>query len=175
MDTLLGISTYDCPGGVHRSAKQSSPGLDPSRALRALFYSPERGNVSRYTREHRGVGYLSAVRCRCCCLVSGSIYSTRTHDLRNFRGSPMALSRSLTPPPFSLPLSISISLSLSTSLAHTPISSLFIPLYLDDLLLLPANQSASRIYGARNSDDARSSSRVTSGNSADSLSFSLSP
>lgn len=52
-DTLLGISTYDCPGGVHRSAKQSSPGLDPSRALRALFSTPppERGNVSRYTRE----------------------------------------------------------------------------------------------------------------------------
>lgn len=37
-DTLVGISTYDCPGGVHRSAKQSSP--DPSRALRALFSQP---------------------------------------------------------------------------------------------------------------------------------------
>lgn len=103
VDTLLGISTYDCPGGVHRSAKQSSPGLDPSRALRALFSAPppERGNVSRYTREHRGVGYLSTVRC--CCLVSGSIYSTRTHDLRNSRGSPMWLS-------FLLSLSSSLSL-----------------------------------------------------------------
>lgn len=103
VDTLLGISTYDCPGGVHRSAKQSSPGLDPSRALRALFSTPppERGNVSRYTREHRGVGYLSTVRC--CCLVSGSIYSTRTHDLRNSRGSPMWLF-------FLLPLSSSLSL-----------------------------------------------------------------
>lgn len=104
VDTLLGISTYDCPGGVHRSAKQSSPGLDPSRALRALFSAPppERGNVSRYTREHRGVGYLSTVRC--CCLVSGSIYSTRTHDLRNSRGSPMCGSV------FPLPLSSSLSL-----------------------------------------------------------------
>lgn len=103
VDTLLGISTYDCPGGVHRSAKQSSPGLDPSRALRALFSTPppERGNVSRYTRERRGVGYLSTVRC--CCLVSGSIYSTRTHDLRNSRGSPMWLF-------FLLPLSSSLSL-----------------------------------------------------------------
>ena len=25
----VGISTYDCPGGVHRSAKQSSPGSTP--------------------------------------------------------------------------------------------------------------------------------------------------
>lgn len=90
VDTLLGISTYDCPEGVHRSAKQSSPSLDPSLRLssRPSPLCPERGNVSRYTREHRGVGYLSAVRCRCCCLVSGSIYSTRTHDLRNSRGSP---------------------------------------------------------------------------------------
>lgn len=54
-------------------------------------HPPERGYVSRYTREHRGLGYLSAVRCRCCCLVSSSIYSTRTHDLRNSRRSPMAL------------------------------------------------------------------------------------
>lgn len=25
----VGISTYDCPGGVHRSAKQSSPASTP--------------------------------------------------------------------------------------------------------------------------------------------------
>lgn len=52
-DTLLGISTYDCPGGVHRSAKQSSPGLDPSRALRALFSTPplRKGVTYRDTRE----------------------------------------------------------------------------------------------------------------------------
>lgn len=51
VDTLLGISTYDCPGGVHRSAKQSSPGLDPSRALRALFSTSRKRVTYRDTRE----------------------------------------------------------------------------------------------------------------------------
>lgn len=164
VDILLGISTYDCPGGVHRSAKQSSPGLDPSRALRALFPTPpERGNVSRYTREHRGVGYLSAVRCRCCCLVSSSIYSTGTHDLRNSRRSPMAL------PP---------SVSLSFFLARSPHCIYVYSVYPADpqrsfSLTGEADQPASRIYGARNSDDARSSSHVTSGNSINFFVFSL--
>jgi hypothetical protein len=95
---------------------------------------PERGNVSRYTREHRGVGYLSVARYRCCCLVSGSIYSTRTHDLRNSRGSP-----------------ISLSLSLARSLARSLIPLLCARGYVcilclppNDLLLLPARRISRR-------------------------------
>lgn len=70
-----------------------------SSSAGSLLYLPEKGNVSRYTRKHRGVGYLLAVRCRCCCLVSSSIYSTGTHDLRNSRRRPVALppSASLSP------------------------------------------------------------------------------
>lgn len=160
VDTLVGISTYDCPEGVHRSAKQSSPNLDPvssfAGSLLHPFTSPERDNVSRYTRKQQGVGYLSAVRCRCCCLVSGSIYSTRIHDLRNSRGSPTV----------SLSLSSLFRYLLSVQLTDPERSSSPIG---------ETNQPASRIYGTWNVSDAHSSSHVTSGNSMGSLSFHSQP
>jgi len=105
-----------------------------SSSAGSLLYLPERGNVSRYTRKHRGVGYLSAVRCRCCCLVSSSIYSTGTHDLRNSRRSPLSC--------FSL--SLSLSLSISVLLLVVYMSTLFIPSIFNDLLLLPAKRISRR-------------------------------
>lgn len=136
-----------------------------SSSAGSLLYLPEKGNVSRYTRKHRGVGYLSAVRCRCCCLVSSSIYSTGTHDLRNSRRRPAAL-----PPSASL----SLSLPLSCSLLYIRVYSVYpADPQRSSPLTGEADQPASRIYGARNSDDGRSSSHVTSGNSVNFLSLSF--
>lgn len=132
-----------------------------SSSAGSLLYLPEKGNVSRYTRKHRGVGYLSAVRCRCCCLVSSSIYSTGTHDLRNSRRSPVALAPSASLSLFLAPCCICVySVYPADPQRSSPLTG-------------EADQPASRIYGARNSDDGRSSSHVTSGNSVNFLSLSF--
>lgn len=129
---------------------------------------------TRESTEGLDISWRSALRRCCCCLVSGSIYSTRTHDLRNSRTSPMALSLSC---PFSFSYTFSLSRSppsvpcLPPSLARVPISTLFTPPIFLPLVPTMRISPASRIYGARNSDDVHSSSRVTSGNSADSLSL----
>lgn len=133
VDTLLGISTYDCPGGVHRSAKQSSPGLDPSRALRALFSTPRKGVTYRDTRESTEGLDIS----RWSAAVVAAWFRARfTAQKRTTYGIPVEVRW----------LSLLLFLSLSLLLAHHVVymSTLFISPILNDLLLLPAKRISRR-------------------------------
>ena len=124
VDTLLGISTYDCPGGVHRSAKQSSPGLDPSRALRALFSTSRKGVTYRDTRESTEGLDISR---RSAAVVAAWFPARFTAQERTTYG---ILVEVLSP-------SVSLSLSLSLSLSR----SLFCPLLYICLLCLSLRSS----------------------------------
>lgn len=165
VDTLLGISTYDCPGGVHRSAKQSSPGLDPSRALRALFSTSRKRVTYRDTREStEGLD----ISWRSAAVVAAWFPARFTAQERTTYGI-LVEDRWL-----SLLLLLSLSLPLSCSLLYICVYSVYpADPQRSSPLTGEADQPASRIYGARNSDDGRSSSHVTSGNSVNFLSLSF--
>ena len=135
VDTLLGISTYDCPGGVHRSAKQSSPGLDPSRALRALFSTSRKGVTYRDTRESTEGLDISR---RSAAVVAAWFPARFTAQERTTYG---ILVEVLSP---SVSLSLSLSLSISVLLLVVYMSTLFIPSIFNDLLLLPAKRISRR-------------------------------
>lgn len=168
VDTLLGISTYDCPGGVHRSAKQSSPGLDPSRALRALFsappppLSPSPGKGLRIEIHARAPRAWISLSGPLPLLLPGFELDLQHGNARLTEFPKKSRWLSL--------LFLCFSFSLVRSSHCIYVYSVY---PIDPQQSSPftgeADQPASRIYGVRNSDDARSSSHVTSGNSVNFL------